>query len=430
MTPEAAAYEATLARLLRAELETVRFRLDRESYSAAELQKLYETRPHPLYRHLGANVTADAANRINELLSSYFASLGVDQEKVSLSSSVCPSFVPTTSPLGLVQVALTGAAILGSKKAAAIVSGWLHGDRLGYVSSYVLPDVKLPREAEDPYCLGYGTRIRRFGESERASTIRYLGQDAVNGLPNSDEASLVEIECRGRPALYLRGEDDPYDDERLNLVKGEVLLSVMSLEANRFIGESHTWKNYGDLAALVKFLPRTADRISQAVQPVPVSQVRLRRIRRSWQGVFRNVDLETVPAWYYFVPAPGELRRPFLATRRWRKAARTYEGLLEDNFIELRVVLDLLLSEAGERNIGRKRLAERATSWLGQVGVKGQTTYECVSSLYRTASEVLHAGSFQSVQERAELAREYDRGLAITRKLLRKGLTYGFKDWT
>ena len=156
----------------------------------------------------------------------------------------------------------------------------------------------------------------------------------------------------------------------------------------------------------------------------PLSHARLRNTKRSWQGVFRNVDLDSVPSAFYFDPLPREIKKSFVATRRWRRAAAGPEVPLEDKFIELRVVVDVLLIEEHERSSGKK-VAKRAEAWLGKNGVDGKSTNECIASLYRVASEVLHAGTFQGDRI---LVQEYLRALKITRKMLRKGLRHGFRD--
>ena len=171
-------------------------------------------------------------------------------------------------------------------------------------------------------------------------------------------------------------------------------------------------------------MPRLAITNAEWLYRLPLSPARLRSTKRSWQGVFRDVDIDSVPSSFYFDSLPREIKKSFVATRRWRRAAGGHEVLLEDKFIELRVVLDVLLIADRERS-SAKKVAKRAEAWLGKKGVDGKSTYKCVVSLYEAASEVLHTGTFQGDRR---LAMEYSTALKLTRRMLRKGLRHGFRD--
>ena len=352
--------------------------------------------------------------------------VGAQWESAQFNPTLLPSYFATTEPMGFLQSILRGGAILGAERVADIVHCWLHAGRLAYARNYVLLGVELPAGVPDPYPLGHGASIGSHEPRARAAALGRLGQDnRVLEVPASTQACLVQLECKGRTAISVKGREDAHDHEFLDLLKGEVLLSVLSLETNSFIGESYTWIDHRDLVAFMPRMPRLT--ISQNAEwrwRRPLSHTRLRNTKRSWQGVFRDVDLGSVRSSFYFDSLPREIKRTFVATRRWRRAASGHEALLEDKFIELRVVLDLLLIGERERS-SAKRVANRAQEWLGETGVDGKSTYECVASLYKAASEVLHTGTFQSDRR---LAEEYSTALKITRKMLRKGLRHGFRD--
>ena len=425
MTQEAADFKGKFARLLAAVLATCRFTLSQESYSANEFRTLYNSDPRRFPDGLWASIKSTTADRFFGLLKDELATAGVEWENAGFNPTLLTPYFATTEPMGLLQSILRGGAILGPEKATDIVHGWLHGGRLAYVRNYVLLGVELPAGVPDPYCLGHGASIRSHEPRPRVAALSRLGQeDYALEVPESTKSCLVQLECKGRTAISVKGKEDAHDHEFLNLLKGEVLLSVLSLETNSFIGESYTWIDYRDLAAFIPRMPRLSITNAEWRWRPPLSHARLRSTKRSWQGVFRDVDLDSVPSSFYFDSLPREIKKSFVATRRWRRAAGGHEVLLEDKFIELRVVLDVLLIADRERS-SAKHVADRAEAWLGKKGVDGKSTYECVISLYKAASEVLHTGTFQGDRR---LAREYSTALKITRKMLRKGLRHGFRD--
>ena len=426
LTQEAADFKEKLARLLADVLAACRFTLSQESYSANEIRTLYNSDPRRLFDGLYASIKSTTADRFFGLLKDELATAGVEWENARFNSTLLSPYFATTEPMGLLQSILMGGAILGPEKAADIVHGWLHGGRLAYVRNYVLLGVELPAGVPDLYCLGHGASIRSHEPRTRAAALTRLGQENYAlEVPASTKACLVQLECKGRTAISVNGKEDAYDHTFLNLLKGEVLLSVLSLETNSFIGESYTWIDHRDLAAFIPRMPRLTITNAEWRWRPTLSHARLRNTKRGWQGVFRDVDLDSVPSAFYFDSLPHEIKKSFIATRRWRRAAGGYEVPLEDKFIELRVVLDVLLIADHEKSTG-KLVAKRAEAWLGTKGVDGKSTYECVASLYKAASEVLHTGIFQGDRR---LAREYSTALKITRKMLRRGLRHGFRDF-
>jgi hypothetical protein len=433
-------FKATFSRLLRTTLESCRFSSREADYSADELRQRYY-HAHALVENdvWVADLSDEITNNATALLKTELAVTGLEWSAVHLNHSLIPSAlaiaVSGTDPLALIQCALRGAAILGPEKATDIIYGWLHGDRLGYVRNYAISRLRPDSRTTPPFELGYDACIRTYQPSEHSVQVRTFIQREhyAKGNRNPGQLHLVQLRCRGRRALHGKKEDTLYDDERLNLVKAEVLLSVLSIETNSFIGGRYKWTDYGDLGAFVPRLGRPVTISTEVEWPpeIRISPARLRRICRNWQGVFRDVDVESIPAWYYNVPAPIAIKKAFLATRRWRKAASgVNDGLPEDKLMELRVVLDLLLSSPKEMRKGAtanvSRMAKRAERWIGSGGVDGRSTKQCVKRLYGISSRVLHTGTFRSDDE---VTKELSIGRTITRKMLRKGLASGFKTW-
>ena len=419
LTQEAADFKEELSRLLAAVLTTCRFSLSQESYTSTEIRALYNSDPRRFSHGLFARIEGATADRFFGLLKDELAMEGIEWENASFNYTLLSYYFATGEPMGLLQSILKGGAILGPEKATDIVHGWLHGGRLAYVRNYLLLGVELPAGVPDPYCLGHGASIRSHEPRPLTAALSLLGQENyAQEVSASTKACLVQLECKGRTAIGVNGKEDPHDHEFLDLLKGEVLLSILSLETNSFFGENYTWTDHGDLAAFIPRMPRLEITNAEWRFRHPLSHARLRNTKRSWQGVFRDVDLDSVPSAFYFDPLPREIKRSFVATRRWRRAAGGHEVLLEDKFIELRVVLDVLLISENERS-SSKKVAKRAEAWLGKNGVDGKSTYECIVALYKAASEVLHSGTFQGDRR---LAQEYSTALKITRKMLRKGL--------
>lgn len=421
-------FRTRFSELLRTGLETCRFSSREADYSPDEIRQGYY-HDHELVENdvWVGDLSHQTIESATTLLKKELSTAGVNWDKVHLDHSLIPPSISISGgdPLALIQCALRGAAILGPERATDIVSGWLHGSRLGYVRNYAVNRLNLDSRITLPCELGYGACIREYRPHEHSAQVQsFIHRD------NPGQLHLAQLRCRGRRALYSTEEDSLYDDERLNLVKGEVLLSVLSIETGNFIADRYTWADCGDLGA---FIPRVEKPVTvntglEWPPEIPISPARLRRIRRNWQGVFRDVDVDTIPAWYYNVPVPAEIKRAFLASRRWRKASRSWSnGLLEDRFMELRTILDLLLSsdrESGTTNLSR--MAKRAEQWIGTKGVNGRTTSQCVKRTYDIASRILHAGTFR---DRDDVMKRYSEGLGITRKMLRRGLSSGFQKW-
>ncbi len=428
------AFRTGFSQLLRTALETCRFSSSEATYSADELRDRYYHAHDGFENDVWVDgISAHTTHGFTALFKDELATVGVDWDKVHINHQLIQSVAFSgRDPLALIHCALRGAAILGPERATDIVNGWLHGDRLGYVRNYAISRLKLDPRITPPRELGYGACIRMYTPDEHSARLRAFIQrnHYATGHRNSRQLHLAQLRCRGRRALYSREEDDLYDDERLNLVKGEVLLSVLSIETGNFIDDRYKWVDYGDRGAFMLKLERpvTVNTGIEWPPEIPISPARLRRICRNWQGVFRDVDVNRIPAWYYNVPAPSEIKRAFLASRRWRKASRSFgDSLLEDKFMELRTVLDLLLSsekEQGTTNLSK--MAKRAEQWIGTKGVNGRTTSQCVKRTYDIASRILHTGTFR---DRDDVAERYSEGLAITRKMLRKGLSSGFQKW-
>ncbi len=413
MTQEAADFKEKLARLLATVLATCRFSLSQESYSVNEFRTLYNSDPPRFSHGLFASIEGTTADKFYALLKDELATAGIEWENAVSNPTLLPFYFSTTEPMGLLQSILKGGAILGPEKTTDIVHGWLHGGRLAYVRNYLRLGVELPAGVPDPFCLGHGASIRSHEPRPRAAALSRLGQENyAQEVSAATKACLVQLECKGRTAISVNGNEDAHDHEFLDLLKGEVLLSVLSLETNSFIGESYKWTDHGDWAAFIPRMPRLEVTNAEWRFRHPLSHARLRNTKRSWQGVFRNVDLESVPSAFYFDPLPREIKKSFVAPRRWRRAAGGYEVPLEDKFIELRVVVDVLLIEEHERS-SSKKVAKRAEAWLGKNGVDGKSTYECIVSLYKAASEVLHAGTFQGDRR---LVQEYSTALKITQE--------------
>ena len=74
----------------------------------------------------------------------------------------------------------------------------------------------------------------------------------------------------------------------------------------------------------------------------------------------------------------------------------------------------------------RLGMAKRAERWIGSRGVEGQSTSQCIKRLYSISSRVLHTGTFRRDDE---IWKELSMGRAITRKMLRRGLSGGFMTW-
>ena len=160
---------------------------------------------------------------------------------------------------------IRASALLGPDRTADLVEGWARGEPVVYKTLALLGGEVLPSEQLSPDA-GILIYSLPFDSDDLPSSVLESSSSPVHSLLGQ---SLLELETRTRPALFLPVGDRASDAEvdtstALREIPIDTFCLAMSLVCKRRIGVDRLWREYGEIEAFKAGLP------SLMVRPGPV----------------------------------------------------------------------------------------------------------------------------------------------------------------
>jgi len=319
--------------------------------------------------------------------------------------------VAWTSPVEtFVEGLVTGAAVVGAERTAALFAGWTHGHPVKYQTFALLNGGSLSRPLTPMEGVAIGELPRSVDDlpaclraSDAITPQQFLGQPSVS------------IDTSVTPPLFRQGRDHLRRNvhaEAATDLDVAAVCQALSLVANSHFDAGFCWHDYGELSL---FSLSSAD----AYWPVGPAGLRNRpyasiSLHRSPNPRSVTLMLEEQPLYDLENDEIGEMlntiaacRRAeshaqvFAAISRWMKSKDRYESL-SDRFIDLRIAFELLYSQ-GSRSELRSRVALSGSWHLGTNPEEREAIHRTLRYAYDKASQAVHGGALEENAANAQL---------------------------
>ena len=317
------------------------------------------------------------------------------------------------------RILVRAAAILGAKRVAQMLFGWIAGEPLHYRTKMLLTGVAI----DDQLALEEGICITPLPKSS-AELSAFVPSSLVTFPRQSFDSFLggvmLSIDGKAEPVLYLPSTNDLSSENmqhtwargKLPGLSLNTFCEAMSLACNGCVRWKFSWRDFGELEEFNSgVLP------GMSYTDVPEFGTRTHLPQESLEQardihLERHVDGKTNP-------------RLDTAIRRWMGSKRS-NASLSDRLIDLRIALEALYldSDAGEM---RFRLATNGAWHLGVDFVERRDYYKTLRGVYDLASKAVHASEVKfSKQERDLLTAGQD---ACRKGILKRLKEKNKPDW-
>ena len=288
---------------------------------------------------------------------------------------------------------LRGGASLGADKVICILQEWIAGIPVCYRVCHALANIY----AGDPLTLDIsaGVQVSTVPMSTAQLYRQYPHLRHVNGLPELTGSILVTATIRdGGPGIFKPENVDAMPSVLHLPVRGfeiEPICVAMTLLENKNVQWMCTWGDFGVLPEIncgisggcYHNVPNKHNVPNELPDEITLSEDRLKAIPRICEQLDANTGKQLKIAIY-----------------RWLRS-KDHLGLLENQFIDLRIALEALY--AGRGGEVRFRQATHGALHLGRDYEKRQSYRDLLIKVYDVASRVVHAREVQDTKENRDL---------------------------
>ena len=317
------------------------------------------------------------------------------------------------SPEYLARRLVIAAAKLGEEEACNLFEGWATGKPVQTTECAELVGVAIKGRLQ-----GYDVVLE---EQERAQPV--ATRDFLSGPFMPEEETTATIASRRVEVVkaFYRGR----------LKEGTDLESAFATAAKQAVLEtegSEYWERLCAAIALVLGSRVTWTRVWRAYKDLnafaPMGNSQSGREKNSHARSFggKTISGKELEKAEKIAEHIGRDRGLGIAAPRWNNSLWSNLG---NALVDIRVAMESLYGEKGERGNSGERLALRAAWHLGRDSQTREDIYECARKVYRHASTVVHGG----IVEDRILQKTHEEGKALCQQAIEQLLKEGTPDW-
>ena len=289
--------------------------------------------------------------------------------------------MPTPKLRDYVQILIRAATVLGGKRTAELLIGWIQGEPVRYRSVYVINGIII----DQPLNLQEGLYIHRLPRSENklAAHLPMVSLD-MRGIHPLLGRVVLSIECEAVPALYLPSDEKTaLKNSNPTWARGQIenfsvdsFCEAMSLACGGCVRWKFSWKEFGEVREFLNGISEaTLTDVPFFTGETNFSQENFKHAREIYD--LRNARRENNPSLDTTI-------------RRWIKS-KSRHSLFADQLIDLRIALEALYLDSTEGEL-RFRLASYGAWHVSQNFDERKRNFQTLMNAYALASNAVHGG--------------------------------------